>query len=191
MKNSKGYILKYIFLYFGGFVLGNCNFIANFYGEMQKFYLIFIAFFLLSCEFNPLSEGYKKKVTEDIRKRINWKEIDSYPLFEDCNEWVSKELQRNCFELVIKKHLINCIKTSNLYAKKKVKAVVKVEFLINRFGVVSRVKLQQKLEIKEALPQLEEYIKKCLKTLPPIAPALKRNMEVNAKFVLPIIINIQ
>jgi hypothetical protein len=158
---------------------------------MQKIWGVFLILIASSCNLIQVSEADKEKLAEDLRSTIDWAEVDDYPLFDDCDEGVNKVLQRACFESTIKNHLFNCLEAADLNIEEKIVDEVKVEFTINRLGVIKVEHIQQKPEIAAALPQLNKHIEDCLQTLPRVAPALKRNMEVDSKFVLPIIINIQ
>ena len=63
-------------------------------------YLLVVLFsgLLVSCNLFASKEKKMRKLVEQEMRDINWNDIDSYPLFENCDETQTKKGQRECFE---------------------------------------------------------------------------------------------
>ena len=71
--------------------------------------LIFLGL-MTSCDlFVSKDEKTQELVNKELLE-IDWNDVDSYPLFETCDENMTKTGQRECFENELLKH---CAKTLN------------------------------------------------------------------------------
>lgn len=146
-----------------------------------------LAFFLLlSCY-----DGERKrkdtavKLREELRE-INWEAVDSYPLFEACDEGLAKDLQLACFKSNFQKYLRRALEEEALprydAGTSKIKLTVIVDtsgqVLFESAGRISRTASQRN--------DIERILSKSLKKLPRLAPALKRGIPVRTKFEIPI-----
>ena len=120
---------------------------------------------------------------------IDWNDVDNYPLFEGCDETVSKSGQRECFESELLKHFSITLQGFEFVIDPKVNKTVLVDFLINQEGKVSVLRIEKDKAIDVLMPEFNGIVSQSLKNLPPLAPALKRGIPVNAKFRIPIILN--
>ncbi|MGI9552305.1 MAG: hypothetical protein ACR2MT_13985 [Aurantibacter sp.] len=135
----------------------------------------------------------KEKKTQELVQRelleIDFNEVDNYPLFEDCDETLTKAGQRECFEREL---LSNCAQILNQYEfvlEESADKTVLVDFMVDRDGKVSVLNIEKDDVIDERMPEFNQLITQGLEDLPPLAPALKRGMPVKAKFRIPIVLN--
>ena len=66
-----------------------------------------------------------------------------------------------------------------------------VDFLVERDGAVTVLDIEDQWEVQKQIPEFNAIITQSLKSLPPVQPALKRGMPVNAKFRIPLELNTQ
>lgn len=120
---------------------------------------------------------------------IDWNDVDNYPLFESCDETISKRGQRECFESELLKHFLTTLQEFEFVIDPKVNKTVLVDFLIDHEGKVSVLHIEKDKKIDVLMPEFNGIVSQSLKNLPPLAPALKRGIPVNVKFRIPIILN--
>jgi hypothetical protein len=64
-----------------------------------------------------------------------------------------------------------------------------MDFLVDLEGTITVLDIEQNREVADQIPEFNGVITQSLKSLPPVAPALKRGIPVNAKFRIPLILN--
>ena len=65
---------------------------------MRRFLIVLLYSSLCSCNFFESKEKRTQELIDSQLSEIDWNSIDTYPLFLDCDETASKEVQRHCFE---------------------------------------------------------------------------------------------
>ena len=158
---------------------------------MRKIFILLVVFSTSSCGWLVSKE---KKTHELVQKELNdidLDEVDSYPLFENCDETLTLAGQRQCFEQEV---LASCSKILNQYEfvlGETVDRNVTVDFLVDQNGQVSVLNIQKDDAIDDHMPEFNQLITQGLEDLPPLAPALKRGIPVKAKFRIPIVLSIE
>ncbi len=158
-------------------------------GCMRKFLSILILGSCFSCDLFISKEKRTQELVNQEMLTIDWNDVDNYPLFEGCDETVSKSGQRECFESELLKHFSITLQGFEFVIDPKVNKTVLVDFLINQEGKVSVLRIEKDKAIDVLMPEFNGIVSQSLKNLPPLAPALKRGIPVNAKFRIPIILN--
>lgn len=154
-------------------------------------YVLYISLFVLlsSCE---LFVSKEKKTQELVNKEmleIDWNDIDSYPLFENCDETLTKMGQRECFEREVLSHCAKSLKDVEFTLLSGSDSIIQVDFLVDQEGHISILEIQKDSTIDTQMPNFDQLIKQSLQKMPPLAPALKRGIPVKAKFRIPILLN--
>lgn len=144
---------------------------------------------MTSCGWITSKEKKTQELVQKELQEIDFDEVDSYPLFENCDETQTPTGQRECFEQQV---LANCSQILNQYefvlgatANKN----VYVDFLVDQDGKVSVLHIEKDSSIDEQMPEFDQLITQGLEELPPLAPALKRGIPVKTKFRIPIVLN--
>jgi hypothetical protein len=116
-------------------------------------------------------------------------EVDQYPLFKDCDETVVKQEQRACFEQTLLHHFSQTLEGFEFLMADDVEDTLYMDFLVDLEGTITVLDIEQNREVADQIPEFNGVITQSLKSLPPVAPALKRGIPVNAKFRIPLILN--
>jgi len=156
---------------------------------MRKFITIMGLCLFCSCNWLTSKEEKTNKIVEQEMQNINWNEIDEYPLFDACDETVSKEKQKECFERVLLMHFSMALQDFDFVLDFEVNDTVYVDFIINKEGLIAVQEVENSKNIKSQMPEFNALISTSLKGLPKVSPALKRGVPVSAKFRIPIILN--
>lgn len=122
-------------------------------------------------------------------ERIDWNAVDHYPLFEECDELMTRPTQKNCFENKITTHLRERIKTYNFELQDSIRAVVYLDLLVDREGIIKIADLEQNDQISAQIPDFNRLMQREINALPQVEPALKQGVPVNVKFRIPIVLN--
>ena len=73
---------------------------------MRNLFYIGLICLFYNCAWLTPKEELKAQYVADQLKEIDWQSVDLYPLFESCEETLSKSLQKECFEAVIKAQIL-------------------------------------------------------------------------------------
>ncbi|PIB38727.1 hypothetical protein [Maribacter sp. 4G9] len=156
---------------------------------MQRI-LVFLVFLgLVSCNFLESKEKRTQEMINQELREMDWNSIDSYPLFLDCDETATKQVQKQCFEQKITRHFETTLNEFEFTVDSDKNAIVDVIFVIDEEGKIHVVDIIKDATILKQMPEFDGIITQSLKNMPPIAPALKRGIPVKAKFKLPVQLN--
>ncbi len=156
---------------------------------MRKFVMLVSLCFLCSCNWLVSKEEKTKQIVDQEMQSINWNEIDKYPLFDICDETVSKEKQKECFERILLMHFSMALQDFDFVLDFEVNDTVYVDFIVSKEGLIEVQEVENSENIKNQLPEFNTLISTSLKELPKVSPALKRGVPVDTKFRVPIILN--
>jgi hypothetical protein len=153
---------------------------------------IFILLFLCSLTSCGWITSKEKKTRELVQKElgeIDFNEVDNYPLFENCDETLTKIGQRECFEQELLSNCAGTLKQYEFVLEEGGDKTVLVDFMVDQDGKISILNIEKDQTIDERMPEFNQLIAQCLEDLPPMAPALKRGIPVKTKFRIPIVLN--
>ena len=156
---------------------------------MRKLLILFCLCLISSCNLFTSTEEKTQRLVEKELQAINWNDVDQYPLFDDCDEAVSKSAQKECFENTLLLHFSMILQEFEFILDKEVKEEVYVDFLVDKEGKMTVLNIDKNSIIQDQIPEFDGIISRSLKSLPPVEPALKRGIPVNAKCRIPIILN--
>jgi hypothetical protein len=156
---------------------------------MRKSVVFCVCFLLASCAWFESRESKTKKLVEAQLEGIDWNDVDQYPLFEDCDETAIKEAQHNCFQETLLRHFSQTLDGFEFLLADNVEDTLYMDFLVDREGGITVLDIEQNNEVAAQIPEFNGVVTQSLKSLPPVAPALKRGIPVNAKFRIPLILN--
>ncbi|NJB71060.1 hypothetical protein GGR42_001522 [Saonia flava] len=156
---------------------------------MRKLWFIGFLVMLVSCDLFESRETKTQKLTSQLMSELDWNDVEKYPMFDNCNENVSKTKQRECFQDTLLAHFSSTLREFEFILESDILDTLYLDFLIDDVGKISVVDMEKNEEILSQLPEFDGIIRQSLKTLPHLEPAIKRGIPVTAKFRIPIIIN--
>lgn len=133
----------------------------------------------------------EKELLQKELKAINWKEVDEYPSFVDCDKLDDKTERQQCFfnlltQLIQEKLQVDTL--SILYPELDT-IQVKVTVFPN-----SKMKFEPQFP-KDSVAydtiKIDSILHARLVDFPKVNPALKRGIPVKTQFILPVIIKIE
>lgn len=149
---------------------------------------ILLGLSLGSCQWFTSRETQTRRLVEEEMRNINWNEVDQFPLFEACDEAVSKPEQRRCFEQTLVMHLSMALQDFEFQTDANLKDTLHVDFLVDNQGTVSVLSVEENPEFSSENPEFERIVSGTLRSLPRLRPALKRGVPVASRFRIPLVI---
>ena len=144
---------------------------------------------MTSCGWLTSKEEKTQELVKQQLMAIDFDQINSYPLFENCDETLTLDGQRACFESEL---LSNCAKILSQYdfvIAAEVDKTVYVDFIIDKNAKVSVVHIEKDESIDEQMPEFNQLITQGLEELSLLGPALKEDIPVQTKYRIPIVLN--
>lgn len=151
-------------------------------------FLLFLVVLTSSCDSVLNQKKTSQEFLEEELKTINWTEVDTYPLFPDCDESEPKISQQRCFETTLHNHLKKFINNQDLVSSVEINDTLLIHLIISKESEVVITEISGDSLTFETFPELQNHLYKSIASLPKIEPALKRGVPVNTMFVLPLVI---
>ncbi len=157
---------------------------------MWKF-VLFIIFMglLVSCELFESKEDKTQKLVNAELLAIDWNDVDQYPLFDDCDETATKQVQRQCFQNVMLDSFSNALDSLEFQVNQDLNDTVYIDFVIDEHGFISVLNVEEKTAVLNAIADFNSKISEQLNDLTTVAPAIKRGNPVSLRFRLPLVLN--
>ncbi len=144
---------------------------------------------LTSCQFFNTERISSETFYEEEVKNIDWKEVDIYPSFKECESFSEKAQQKACFQRVIASTLEQTFEESNMVVSNDLLDTLTLVCHIDSLGQLTLKELTMDTLTEKQLPSLRDQVKKSLSRLPAMAPAYKRGIPVATQVTLPIILD--
>jgi len=141
-----------------------------------------------SCQFFETEKISSETFLKDEIKSINWKDVDQYPIFLNCDTFTEKKQQKSCFESTLSSHLYQVINSEKMMVTSDLNETLVLDFLVDEKGKLAITSMKMDSLLKVQIPLLAITIMEGIKTLQPIAPAYKRGIPVKTTFKLPLVI---
>lgn len=157
---------------------------------MQKDWpFLLLLFLLVSCDFFKSTDTQTQQLVNDELLAIDWNDVDQYPLFENCDESISKEVQRVCFQETLMQYFTSAFDDLQLQVTNDINDTLRVDFLIDEHGFMTVQQVLKNAVIENEIPNFSNTVTQRLNDLTTVAPALKQGIPVSMKFRLPIVLN--
>lgn len=158
---------------------------------MRNLTIFLMLSLLTACNWSASREEKTQELVSQEIQSIDWEDVDKYPLFDDCDETVSKQEQKRCFMETLLLHFSMTLQESELVWHEEIKDTIFVDFMMEDTGSIRLMNIHNDEEVSSQIPEFTDQIKKSLSSLPKIEPALKRGIPVKAKFRIPIVLSSQ
>ena len=94
----------------------------------QRLFFVSLLILATSCQFFETEKVTSEKIFQEEIGAIDWKEVDRYPSFSNCENTLEKPEQKDCFINTISTHLYKSINHEDIVAVREVYDTVKVNF---------------------------------------------------------------
>jgi hypothetical protein len=148
--------------------------------------LVILSLFFYSCEYFETKKISSETFVKDEIKSINWRDVDQYPIFKNCELISKKEQQKSCFEATLSSYIYLSIKVEETVVTTDLNETLTIDFIIDEKGKLMITSMIIDSLISAQIPLMEKNIKKAIDSIQPIAPAYKRGIPVKTSFQLPL-----
>ena len=156
---------------------------------MNKFYvLVVFAFTLGACQFFETEKVSSEELYKEEMENINWSEVDSYPVFSECESFTETEDQKKCFERVLSNHLYASIYSRDMSVYTELRDTIPVSSSISAEGKVAVTHVSVDSSVAAQLPLMDTWIRESIDSLPVLSPATKQGIPVQTEFTLPVVL---
>jgi len=159
---------------------------------MRKIILIVLLAALLfnSCQYFEKQIPSKEELLQKELKAINWKEVDEFPSFSNCDSVQDKKQKKQCFfdyltQLIQER--LNGDTLSVLYPQ--------LDTIDVKVTVFPNSTMQFEPQLNDTLSYNAQKIDSILHArligFPKVNPAIKRGIPVKTQFILPVILKVE
>lgn len=157
---------------------------------MKELYVFILVLMLTSCEYFNVKKTSSETILQEELQTFNWKSVDHYPSFSNCDSAKTKSESIACFQSTLVNHINSYLQKKTIVVTQDVTDTIQLQFQVSRSGELSLMDAKiDSLTLLE-IPKIKSLLHESLDSLPKIFPAIKRGQQVTTEFNLPIIINV-
>ena len=149
---------------------------------MKYFVCLLIVIFCWSCKDENLQKIDAEEIAKKELQRINFSEVDRYPLFKSCDETASRQTQQNCFEKELHRWLKPHLDSITYEGLKNDSLYLNLSILSN--GKINLDSISSKTKLAKVFQDI-------FNQSPVVFPAQKRGIPVKVSFRLPVVLQVE
>ena len=154
---------------------------------MKKALLVLSIFMFVSCNFETKKIS-SEEVLEQESRSLNWREVDEYPAFKDCEQLTALEAAKNCFENKVTQTIYSFLAGQQPVVTKSINDTLYLYLEIDKKGKPRIDSIKVDTLVVNQLPKIENWLRQSIDSLPQIYPASKRGIPVSTVFKMPVVI---
>ncbi len=154
---------------------------------MKKALLPAILFIVVACKFET-KKITSEEVLEQESRALNWKEVDEYPAFEDCQNETELAAAKNCFENKVATEIYSYLASQQPVVSESIHDTVYLYLEITKEGKPQIDSVRIDTTVTNQLPKIREWLYQSIDSLPKIYPASKRGIPVSTVFKMPVVV---
>lgn len=158
---------------------------------MRYFSVFLLVLMVTSCEYFNVKKTSSEAILKEELQIFNWKDVDQYPSFSQCDSVEAKKERKDCFQRVLTSHISSFLQEENIIVSQDISDTIVLNFQISETGDLKLLQAKIDSTTSAGIPEIETLLYKSLDSLPKIFPAIKRGQQVKTEFTLPIIISVK
>lgn len=155
---------------------------------MKGIAFVFGLLLLISCDDLKVKKTSSEAILNEELKTFNWNEVDAYPSFSVCDESLSQEERKTCFQNTLTKLITRKLTSENVVVTRDVQDTILLRFQISKEGLLNLLSVDADSLTYKEIPNLNGLLRVGLDSLPEVYPAIKRGQQVTTEFVLPVVV---
>ncbi|GEQ84522.1 hypothetical protein ULMS_00300 [Patiriisocius marinistellae] len=153
---------------------------------MKYTVFLFIIIIATSCNYFETEKITSETFYTEEIKTIDFKDVDTFPVFKSCENSTEKEASKQCFISALSDTVTGALLDRNLVAMQDLDETIAVSFQVSAKGIIAIQHIEIDSLAALEFPKLKEWISQRLDSMTLIAPAYKRGIPVTTEFTLPI-----
>ena len=154
---------------------------------MKRTLLAVLFLSLIACNFETKKIS-SEEVLEQETRSLNWKEVDEYPAFEDCQNLTNLTEAKNCFERKVSSTIYSFLSSQQPVVTESINDTLFIYLEITKEGRAQIDSMRVDTTITNQLPEIRNWVRQSLDSLPKIYPASKRGIPVSTVFKMPVVV---
>lgn len=155
---------------------------------MKLFLPIFLLLTAVGCKRFETQRISSQDILREESQELNWKEVDQYPAFEECRQFLREETAKACFGQKVKEYVYARLEDKQPVVTQAIHDTLLLHLIISHDGQPRIDSLVVESSVLEQLPEIRTWIQQSIDSLPKIHPATKRGIPVTTKFLIPLVI---
>ncbi len=155
---------------------------------MKKSSILFLFFFVVSCQFFDKKVPNETELLQQELQKINWSEVDEYPSVYACDTMQNTATQKQCFFNYISQEIQQKISVDSIQILYPNIDTIQVKVTVFPDKTTIFETQKPKDTLSYSFKKIDSIIQTKLANFPPIEPASKRGVKVKTQFILPVII---
>ena len=103
---------------------------------MRNLTIFLMLSLLTACNWSASRDEKTQELVSQEIQSIDWEDVDKYPLFDDCDETVSKQEQKKCFMETLLRHFSDTLQESEFVLHEEVRDTIFVDFMMEDTGSI-------------------------------------------------------
>lgn len=158
---------------------------------MKHLYLFVIFLFFNSCHYFETVVPSEKELLQKELQAINWKEVDEYPSFVDCDKLDNKPARQQCFFEFLTQLIQEKLSVDTLSILYPALDTIKVKVTIFPNAKMQFEPQFSKDSVAYNTVKIDSILRARLVNFPKVNPAIKHGIPVKTQFILPVILKVE
>ncbi|WP_299684093.1 hypothetical protein [uncultured Dokdonia sp.] len=137
----------------------------------------------------------KKITTEEFLSQeeyiIDITNVDTYPIFDTCDELSESTDLKKCFEDKVTNTLHQELSNHTIVVQEAINDTVWIDLIVNETGKFCLDSIYLTPTVRKEIPELHLWIYDAAQVLPSPEPAIKRGILVKTRFKVPIVLKVE
>lgn len=155
---------------------------------MNKTLLLLFLLIFMSCKQFETRRISSEEILRGESEELNWHQVDQYPAFEECREFLEEEAAKACFGQKVAQYVYGRLEDKRPVVTQSLHDTILLHLVISSEGKPTIDSIEIDSTIIKQLPKIRTWIQESIDSLPKIDPASKRGIPVSTKFRMPVVI---
>lgn len=155
---------------------------------MRTALLLLSVVILAGCERFETKKISSEEILSEETRDLNWNEVDQYPAFEECRNITEIEAAKSCFGQKVAQSVHARIEEKQPVVSEVLYDTILLHLRISERGIPVIDSMEIDSVVTYHLPEIDDWLRESIDSLPRVYPATKRGIPVATKFRMPVVI---
>lgn len=155
---------------------------------MRTALLLLFVVILAGCERFETKKITSEEILSEETQDLNWNEVDQYPAFEECRNITEIEAAKSCFGQKVANSVYARIEEKRPVVSEVLYDTILLHLRISEKGTPAIDSMEIDSVLTYHLPEIDDWLRESIDSLPRVYPATKRGIPVATKFKMPVVI---
>lgn len=155
---------------------------------MKKLLLLLFIPVFTACEHFEKKKISSEEILSEESRELNWKEVDQYPAFAECQDILEVEEAKTCFGSKVAEYVYARLEQKQPVVTQALHDTLLLHLVVSDEGIPTLDSMEVDSTVMHHLPRIKTWIHESIDSLPKIYPANKRGIPVATKFRMPVVI---